>query len=535
MTDTTPSSAPSADAIDKQIGPVAAIAGLVASPARQAAALIAAFVVLRLIADAFVGLGTDESYSIGVARDLRLSYFDHPPLHYWILHLVQPVLGGGRADRLPFMALFAGASWLMFVLTRRLFGERAALWAVGALNLSGFFSMAAGSWVLPDGPLMFALMGASTALARAWFPAPHEAPSAWRGWLAAGVWIGVAALSKYQAALFCVGVGLIVLTVKRARGDLLRPAPYVAAILTLAILSPVLIWNAQHHWASFVFQGGRGAPDKLHLFGGLLALTGQALLLLPWIFAPMAAAAVLAARGGPENERRWFCLMLAAPAVVLFTLTPMFGPKALPHWSMPGWILLFPLLGEKLAQAETAGRGWPKRWVIASTAVLVTAGAALVWEDTSGWLGAAFPKILTRGDPTAESIEWSPLRAELTRRGQLKAGGPLVVALKWNEAGKIDQALADQATVTVFSSDPRAFAYRGNRARWIGRDALIIGRADTVASRLAELRPYFHAMNPTPSVYLGRDGRREIELAVIQARGLIRPYPLPGPGPAARH
>lgn len=535
MTDTAPSSAPGADAIDKRIGPVARGVSLITSPAKQAAALIAVFVVLRLIADTFVGLGTDESYSIGVARDLHLSYFDHPPLHYWILHLVQPALGSGRADRLPFVALFAGASWLMFVLTRRLFGACAGLWAVGALNLSGFFSVAAGGWVLPDGPLMFALLGGAAALARAWFPAPHEAPGRWRAWLTAGVWIGVAALSKYQSALFCVGVGLIVLTVKRVRGDLLRPAPYVAAMLTLALLSPVLIWNAQHHWASFIFQGRRGAPDKLHLFGGLQALAGQALLLLPWIFAPLAAAAVVAARSGPGNERRWFCLMLAAPAIALFTLSPMFGPKALPHWSMPGWILLFPLLGDRLARAETAGRRWPKRWAIASAAVLAAAGAALVWEDASGWLGAAFPKSLTRGDPTAESIEWSPLRAELTRRGLLKADGPLVVALKWNEAGKIDQALGDRATVTAFSSDPREFAYRGDRTRWIGRDALIIGRADTVTSRLEEIRPYFRALSPTPSIYLGRDGRREIEVAVIQARGLVRPYPLPGPAPAARH
>lgn len=535
MTDTAPTAAPRAAAIDGRPGGPAWAADLIGSSTGRAVALIAAFTILRLVAETFVGLGTDESYSVGAAHDLHLSYFDHPPLHYWMLHLVQPVLGRGRADRLPFVALFAGTSWLMFVLTRRLFGEAAGLWAVAALNLSGFFSVAAGGWVLPDGPLIFALLGAAGALAGHWFPAPQETRGPWRDWLVVGLWIGLAALSKYQAALFCVGVGLFVLTVSRARSDLRRPALYAAAMLTLALLSPVLIWNSQHHWASFAFQGGRGAPDKLHVLGALGALAGQAVLLLPWIFAPMAAAAVAAARAGPADERRWFCLMLAAPAIALFTLTPMFGPKALPHWSMPGWILLFPLLGRMLAEAAGAGRVWPKRWAVGSAAVLIAAGALLVHEDATGWMGAAFPGAFRRGDPTAESIEWTPLRAELARRGLLRPGAPLVVALKWNEAGKVDQALGDVVTVTAFSNDPREFAYRGDRSRWVGRDAVILGRVDTVSSRLTELRPYFRALTPAPSIWLGREGRREIEVAVVQAHGLLRPYPLPAQALGAGH
>jgi hypothetical protein len=500
---------------------------LIGSPARQAAALIAIFVVLRLIADHFIGLGVDEAYTVGASRDLRLSYFDHPPLHYWLTHLIQQVAGGGRADRLPFIALFAGTSWLMFVLTRRLFGERAGLWAVAALNLSGFFTLAAGGWVLPDGPLLFALLGAASALARGWFPRAGEAPASGRAWLTAGVWLGLAALSKYQAALFCLGLGLFTLTARRARADLARPAPYAAAAITLVLLSPVVIWNSQHHWASFAFQGGRGAPRAFQPLGPLIALAGQAALLLPWIFAPLAVGAVRAARAGPADERRWFCLMLAAPAIVLFTLTPMLGAKALPHWSMPGWILLFPLLGQQLASAAEAGRAWPRRWAIASAAFLIVVGAAATEEDATGWMGQAFPAAFKRGDPTAESVEWSQLRPALAARGLLGPGRPLIVALKWNEAGKIDQALGETAEVTVFSNDPRQFAFRGDRSRWIGRDAVILGRPDTVKAHLVELGAYFQSLSPAPPIYVGREGRREIEIAVVVGHGLKRAYPLP--------
>ena len=33
--------------------------------------------------------------------------------------------------------------------------------------------------------------------------------------------------------------------------------PYIAALLALAVFSPVIIWNAQHDWASFAFQTSR--------------------------------------------------------------------------------------------------------------------------------------------------------------------------------------------------------------------------------------------------------------------------------------
>ena len=33
--------------------------------------------------------------------------------------------------------------------------------------------------------------------------------------------------------------------------------PYLALALGLFVFSPVLIWNSQHDWVSFRFQGGR--------------------------------------------------------------------------------------------------------------------------------------------------------------------------------------------------------------------------------------------------------------------------------------
>ncbi len=493
------------------------------SPQTAALGVTLAFVVLRLIGACYIGLGTDESYSIAVARDLHASYFDHPPAHYWIAHAVEPVFGVSRAARTPFILLFGGSSWLMFVLTRRLFGDQAGFWATLGLNLSGFFTVAAGSWVLPDGPLIFAQLAAAAILARIWFAEDVRPVQALLGWAAAGLCIGAAGLSKYQAALFALGLGLFLLTTARGRRELRRPGPYLAAVIALAVLSPVLLWNANHGWVSFAFQAGRGAPKRLHPEGPLLALAGQMGVLLPWIFAPLVAAAVSAIRAGPANDRRWLCLMLGAPAIVIFTLAPLIGAPTLPHWPMPGWLMLFPLLGELLARAAIT-KTWPRTWAVASLLFVLCVGVLAANDAATGWLGARFPKAFHRGDPTAETIEWTQLRDTVAQSPILHQPGAFVAALKWNEAGKVDQAVGDMVPVAVLSSDPRQFGYRHSTRALIGHDALIVGRLDTVNGRMADLAPYFRSLRPLAPIRVGRGGRGEITLGLIEARGLLKPY-----------
>jgi len=493
-------------------------------PATAALALIALFTLLRLIAAGFVGLGVDESYSVAVARDLHLSYFDHPPMHYWLAHAVEPVVGVGRWSRLPFIALFAGSSWLMFSLTRRLFGATAGLWATIALNLAGFFTLAAGSWVLPDGPLIFFLLAATSVLAHSWFSEDgedeHAAPAGGLlSWLAVGVCVGLAGLSKYQAALYCVGLGFFLLTTARGRRQLLSPGPYLAALAALAVLAPVLVWNADHHWASFAFQAGRGTPGRFKPQGPLLALLGQAALLLPWVFVPLAVAAVKAARLGPSAERSWLLLMLGAPAIAVFTLTPLLGPLGLPHWSMPGWLLLFPLLGGALAQADRAHR-WPRIWAVASLVFIVVAGALAASDAATGWLGQRLAAQFRRGDPTAESIEWSQLRGVVAASPLLREHGAFIAALKWNEAGKIDEAVGDQTPVAVISDDARQFTYRHPLSGFVGHDALVIGKLETVKARLPTLAAQFKSVRLLAPAALGRDGRSEMLIGLVEARDL---------------
>lgn len=505
-------------------GAVPAEAQRLSRAGRMVLWLILATGALRLVTAGAMGLGMDESYTTAISRDLHLSYFDHPPLHQWIAHAAGQMFGYGRWVRLPFVVLFAGSTWLMYRLAARLFGKAAGLWAALALNLTAFFGVAAGTWVLPDGPLTFFELGAALTLVRIAFPLPGEVERPWLLWPAAGIWIGLAALSKYQAVTVGLGfaLALLILTPKRSR--LFHPAVFLAKLLAILIVLPVIVWNAEHQWISFTFQAGRGAARHFNPGGLITALLGEAGLLTPWVAVPLVWAVVKAMRG--REAKQWFLLISAAPTIVLFNLLPLVGAKVLPHWPMPGWLLLFPLLGGALAQSvRVECRKWPVRWAQASAVALAAVWAVAVSDAATAWIKDAVPSLKT--DPTTEAMDWRRLRTELDRRGLLKPG-TFVVAAEWNEAGKIDQAVGDAAPVLVFNGDPREYAFREPSGHFLHHDALIIGRGPTVAQELRSIAPHFASLTPLPGVTVGRGDKDEIALTVIAAHDLTSPYPLPG-------
>jgi hypothetical protein len=190
---------------------------------------------------------------------------------------------------------------------------------------------------------------------------------------------------------------------------------------------------------------------------------------------------------------------------------------------MPGWLLLFPVLGDALARSR---RAWPRPWAALSAAVLAVLLVLAASDAATAWVKAAFPRVF-KTDPTYEAMDWSRLRTDLDRAGLLRRPGQFVVAAEWNEAGKIDQAVGDVDPVLVFNADPREYAFRPDSARFLGQDALIIGRGPTVRQELPSIAPHFASLTPLTGFSVGRPGQREIELTVIEAHRLLTPYPLP--------
>jgi 4-amino-4-deoxy-L-arabinose transferase-like glycosyltransferase len=465
---------------------------------------------LRLLFAAGTGLGIDESYMVAAGRTLRLSYFDHPGMAWWLSRLAALLLGDEApiAVRLPFVALFAVSTALMFLVTKRLFGDRAGFWACVALNLSPVFSVTTGTWVLPDGPLTCALLAALYALARALEPERPEADDrarpavtargsrgSWVWWGLAGLFAGLAMLSKYSAVLVLIGIVPYLVLTPRDRPWLRRPQPYVAALISLACCAPILIWNATHDWASFAFQGGRAATHAPHPWGPLVTLAGEALFVGPWLWPPLMALWLSALRHGPERPKRWLLAWLGATPLVLFTVVSLWARHVLFHWAAPGYLMLIPMLGAWAERIETTrprllAIGWR------TGAAVIGVGVALLLIEARVDLLARFGV-----DPGLQAVDWTPLRDQLVARG-LPGPGTVIAGLNWHDTGKLDYALGGSLPVLCFNSDARQYRFAAGAALRAGENVLLIAPPVEAGKLTAAAAGQFAAIEALPPLRL---------------------------------
>ena len=208
------------------------------TPRRALAALVLVTALARLVWAAGLGPGHDEAYHALFATRLDWSFYDHPPMLALVERAGIEALGGSWnpfALRLGFIALFAGSTLLMARLTTRWFTPAAGLLAAVALNATAYFSLAAGAFALPDGPLVFFWILTLDRLANA-FERGEEAPLA--PWISVGLAWGCALLSKYHAVLLPVGTLLYLIWTPSARACLRRPGPYLALGIGLLCSCP---------------------------------------------------------------------------------------------------------------------------------------------------------------------------------------------------------------------------------------------------------------------------------------------------------
>lgn len=470
------------------------------TPARRVLLLIAGTALLRLLGAAGLGLGIDESYMVASGRALHLGYFDHPPLSWWLSRGAALLLGSEQpvVVRLPFVLLFALSTWLVYRLGTLLESPAAGLWAAVALNLAPVLGITTGSWVLPDGPLVCALLGAGCCLMRA-LPEPRG----WGWWLGAGACAGLALLSKYSAGLTLAGAALYLLTSPLHRRWLARPQPWVAAALALVLFTPVLAWNASHDWLSFAFQGGRAAAVKLNLAGPLLVLAGGALFLLPWIWAGLLAVLLRGLRAGPQAWRSWLLCWLALPPIVLFAVVALWSRHVLFHWAVPGYLFLFPLLGAALVRLGAARPALLRRATAATAALLAAALLITAAELRWHWLGAVTPGF----DPALQALDWTPLRAELDNRGLLHRPDTVIAGNAWWVAGKLDYALGGDPPVICLNTDAREYLLSPGPEAHLGQDVLLLVPTPATKWVLQAYGRLFDAIYELPPVRLDLPGR----------------------------
>jgi 4-amino-4-deoxy-L-arabinose transferase-like glycosyltransferase len=213
---------------------------------------VLALVALRLVAAAWTPLTFDEAYYWMWSKHLAGGYYDHPPMVAVVIRLGTLIAGDTELGvRLVSILLALPMSWAVYRTASALFGgQRVAATATVLLNVT--LMAAVGTMIVtPDAPLLVASSFVLFYLAKVL----ETGRGAW--WLAVGIAVGTALLSKYTALFFGPAILIWLVAVPKLRRWLISPWPYLGAIVTLAIFAPVILWNRDHQWVSFIKQIGR--------------------------------------------------------------------------------------------------------------------------------------------------------------------------------------------------------------------------------------------------------------------------------------
>ena len=428
--------------------------------------------------------------------------------------------------RLPSWALLVATNWPLYGLTKKLFGREAALWALFAFNANAYFLLLPDGYILPDAALLPLLATAAWAIVESIFTPDASQRRTWGLWLTAGGTLGLAGLAKYTAVFAPVGLFGFFLFSAEHRRWFVRPEPYVATGLALAIFSPALIWNAENHWVSFAFQSTRAAVGGT--FGAdaawqiLNTVLEQAASLTPWVLIPVVAGLAQAGRGRAQSGER-LLLWLVLPTLLLFALLPISGKRAIPHWFNSGWLFAFPLAGQWLAQRH---ENTLKVWATTSVAL---AAALLAFVIPLVIVGPAnmLPRLgFLAHDPTVASFDWPDLRSSHSWRGDGSNPPDFVIVDHWRVGGRAGVALGPSVPVCAFTDDPRGLAFACDSRKFLGRDALIVLPAKE-AAQIYRFGAYFERIEAAETIAIGRLGVAERQIVLARAHNLLRPYTLP--------
>jgi 4-amino-4-deoxy-L-arabinose transferase-like glycosyltransferase len=219
---------------------------------RNTALTVTALVLLRLVGAAWTPLTFDEAYYWIWSKHLAFGYYDHPPGVALVIRLGTMIAGDTELGvRLVSILLALPMSFAVYRTAEILFGgKRVAANATILLNIT--LMAAVGTLIVtPDSPLLVASSFVLFFLAKVL----ESGRGTW--WIAVGVAAGLALLSKYTAMFFGPAILIWLISVPKLRKWFFSPWLYLGGLVALAIFSPVILWNADHQWVSFIKQLGR--------------------------------------------------------------------------------------------------------------------------------------------------------------------------------------------------------------------------------------------------------------------------------------
>lgn len=468
--------------------------------------VVGLFMVLRLVMHLLGAPLGDETYYWFWGQHPDLSYYDHPPLHAWLLGIASILGWWPISIRILTWVTLGGTLWVFWLFAKRLAPEnpQQRFWLTAAIYLASplFFAMTLVSY--HDHLLIF------FCLASAWcflsFADCYERGVAnWRWLYGAATLLGLAVLTKYNGVLFGLGAGLFILVRPGLRPLLKSPHLWLAALLAVAIQAPVLVWNSWHGFASYEFHLSTrwGARHEPNWTAPLTFLLITALSIGPFLIRPILKLIGRPALDFEARTKTLAVVVLIVSTLSLAVISIFLG--AFFYWNIVAYIAAVPLL------ANYIGRGiqlWLHLILGLLVAIVIVLNFAVV--PISPLLGG-------RDGGSAVNFGWDVVP---TRVGARLGEHPdaLLAATRYSIATQLGFALR-RPDVVALSIERDQFDYWFDAEAQTGSDFIILADDNDVPEEATWLVEKFERVTELETIPVSRFGVHVFTFRILLGEG----------------
>ncbi|MBS0250756.1 MAG: glycosyltransferase family 39 protein, partial [Proteobacteria bacterium] len=395
-------------------------------------AVILGLTAVRLAMASYTGLVDDEAYYRIWSLAPSLSYLDHPPMIAWVIGAGRAIAGDGTLGvrLLAPLILLLGAV-ILWRTAYLLYGAeiaRRAVWFLLAMPLLAV----GGIIVTPDLPsVLFAGL-------IIWSLAELDRSGNAKWWLAIGLFAGLGLVSKYTDLFLGATILVWLLATPENRKWFRAPELWIGGVIAALIASPVVIWNAEHGWVSFIKQFGRVGHEGKATAEYIVELIGGFALLESPLIALLALVGFIGVVRRAISERGRSDVLLAAailPMLLYFCIHALHD-RVQGNWPGP----LYPSFAICAALGVAALPVAWRRTAFVSALVLGFATTAVIYTH------ALHPLFSSPKDPTEQMRGW-PALADAIEKKREETGASWLATSSYATTGQLMYAINGRSPV----------------------------------------------------------------------------------------
>lgn len=379
--------------------------------------LLGLYSVLALLHAWSLPFSADEAHYALYGSFTDWSYFDHPPMVGWMQSIALFFSETEFALRIIPILLSTLSLLILFKLAKSDFGEKAAFVTI-LLFISAPILQILPFGMIPETPLIL------TGLLNIWILKKIQTNQGEQllDWVLLGLILGAAGLSKYTGVTLAFSTFIVLYL--QFKGRLLSQLGlYIAGIIAAICILPVLYWNMQNEWISFIYQLNHSAgKTEYSLADALRMQVTQFAAFGPLIY--VAGLVAIWKLRANQEARMW--LIFALPILVLFSILSAKG-RSLPHWTELGVIFMLPLIA-KVIVGSLASKLQKRIFIgLATISILLSVLVQVL---------STYPKIAFDDyrHPLADLMGWKDVS---TRIASVAKPGDMVFIPNWSHASRV--------------------------------------------------------------------------------------------------